>query len=130
MLVVLYKKLLLILVLWFAMLQAVAPFIHAHVEADSPGQGYGLHMHVQDSLQTSGGEHALKSVSAQPVHIIGVNDAVVKNTDLSIFPLFALLFIVTISAPLISLAGANLATHPFPQLYLRSLHRPRAPPLF
>jgi len=124
------KKLLWTLVIWFAILQTVLPFIHAHLEADSPAQGHGLHVHAQGLPQVSGAEHALNSISTLPVHTIGVNEAVVENIDPLPLPLFTLLFVISLAVVTISLAGINLTRHPLPLLYLRSLSRPRAPPLF
>jgi hypothetical protein len=130
MLIALRKKLLWTMVIWFAILQTVLPFIHAHLEADSPAQGQGLHVHAQGMPQVSGAEHALNIISAPPVHTIGVNEAVVENIDLLPLPLFTLLFVISLAVITIRLAGINLTRQPFPLLYLRSLSRPRAPPLF
>lgn len=124
------KKLLWVIVVWFAMLQTVLPFIHAHVEADSPAQRHGLHVHDQDQLQYSVAQPAYKTISAPPVHTIGVNEAVVKNVDTLPLPLFALLFLISLSLLLTRLVNHNPIKHPLPQLHLSSLSRPRAPPLF
>jgi len=128
MFIALQKKLLWIIVIWFAILQTVSPFIHAHIEVDSPTQGYGLHLHDQDLLlQLSGSEHVL---SAHPAHAVGVNAAVVEDITPLPLPLFTLLFVISLTVITISLASSNLTKYPFPQLYLRFLSRPRAPPLF
>jgi hypothetical protein len=127
MFIALHKKLLWIIVIWFAILQTVSPFIHAHLEADSPSQGYGLHLHDEGLLQMSGNEHVL---SAHPAHAVGINAAVVEDVDPLPSPLFSLLFVISLIVFTISLAGINLIKHPFPQPYLRSISRPRAPPLF
>lgn len=124
---VLHKKLLWMIVIWFAILQTISPFIHAHLEADSPSQGYGLHLHDEGLLQMSGDEHVL---SAHPAHAVGVNVAVVEDIDPLPLPLFTLLFVISLVVITISQAGINLIKHPFPQPYLRSISRPRAPPLF
>ncbi len=125
-----YKKFLWVIVFWFALLQTVAPFIHAHIETDSPAQRHGLHVHDQDLLQVSDAQHAFKSISAPPVHTIGLHEAVVKNLDVLPLPIFALLFFISFLVLITRLASLNLVKHPLPQLYLRSLSRPRAPPLF
>ncbi|WP_047551049.1 hypothetical protein [Methylotenera sp. G11] len=130
MLMALRKRLLWIVVIWFALLQTVLPFIHAHLEADSPAQGQGLHVHAQGLAQVPGAEHAFNTISSPPVHTIGVNEAVEKNIDPLPLPLFTLLFVISLAAITISLAGIKPARHPLPLLYLRSLSRPRAPPLF
>jgi len=117
------------IVVWFAMLQTVLPFIHAHLEPDSPVQGHGLHMHELNSMQLPDTQHTLKNVAA-PVHTIGVNNALVKTIDALPLPLFAVLFIISLPVVIIRLFNVNLITHPRLPLYLRSLSRPRAPPLF
>jgi hypothetical protein len=127
MFIALHKKLLWVIVIWFAILQTVSPFIHAHLEADSPAQGYGLHLHDEGLLQMSGNEHVL---TAHPTHAVGINVAVVEDVDPLPSPLFSLLFVISLFVFTISLAGINLIKHPFPQPYLRSISRPRAPPLF
>ena len=127
MLIALHKKLLWTIVIWFAILQTVSPFIHAHLEADSPAQGYGLHLHDEGLLQMSGDEHVL---SAHPAHAVGVNAAVVEDVDPLPLPLFTLLFVISLVVITISQASINLIKYPFPQPHLRSSSRPRAPPLF
>ena len=114
--------------IWFAILQTVSPFIHAHLEADSPAQGYGLHLHDEGLLQMSGDEQHM--LSAHPAHAVGVNAAVVEDIDPLPLPLFTLLFVISLLVITISQASINLIKHPFPQPYLRSISRPRAPPLF
>ena len=125
--IALHKKLLWIIVIWFAILQAVSPFIHAHLEADSPAQGYGLHLHDEGLLQMSGNGHA---ISAHPAHTVGVNAAVVEDISPLPLPLFTLLFFISLPVISMSRAGINLIKNPLPQPYLRSISRPRAPPLF
>ena len=127
MLIALQKKLLWIIVIWFAILQTVSPFIHAHLEADSPAQGYGLHVHDEGLLQMSGDEHV---ISAHPAHAVGVNAAVVEDISPLPLPLFTLLFFISLPVILVSQAGVNLIKHPLSQPYLRTISRPRAPPLF
>lgn len=127
MFIALHKKLLWIIVIWFAILQTVSPFIHAHLEADTPIQGYGLHLHDEGLSQMSGDKHVL---SAHPAHAVGVNAAVVEDSAPLPLPLFTLLFIISLAVLTISQAGIYLIKHPFPQPYLRSIFRPRAPPLF
>lgn len=117
------------IVVWFAVLQTDSPFIHAHLEPDSPSQGHGLHMHELNSIQLPDTEHTLKNIAA-PVHTIGVNNVLVKSVDSLPLPFFAVLFIISLSVVTIRLINTNLITHPQLPLYLRSLSRPRAPPLF
>lgn len=117
------------IVMWFAVLQTMSPFIHAHLEPDSPVQGHGLHMHELGLMQLPDTEHTLKNV-ADPMHTIGVDKALVKSVDALPLPLFAVLFIISLSVIVIRPIHVNLITHSKLPLYLRSLLRPRAPPLF
>lgn len=110
--------------IWFALLQTVTPFIHAHLEADDGSQPHGLHVHLAglpDEVPT------IKNL-ALPTHVIGIDQAVVKNMDALPLPIFALLFVLSLQ---LFLAGTVRAPASFPLLipqYLRSLSRPRAPP--
>lgn len=113
--------------MWFAILQTVSPFIHAHLEADSPSQGFGLHLHDQGLSQISANEHLL---SAHPAHTVDVNVAVVEDVDPLPLPLFTLLFVISLSVITVSLTSFKIIKNPLSQLYLRSLSEPRAPPLF
>lgn len=124
------KKFMWMIVLWFAVLQTVTPFIHAHLEADAPDQKHGLHMHEQRVLQVSAIDAMTDSVSAPPVHTVGVNEAVVKHADLLPLPLFALLFVMSLLPIVTRLTRYHLSQPHLQSLHLRSLSRPRAPPLF
>jgi len=124
------RRLLWLIVVWFALLQTIAPFIHAHLEADSPAQGYGLHMHDEAPLQFQDHGHTLKNVDF-PTHTIGVDKALVKTIESLPSPLFAVLFIVSLLALTFRPFRHNsAAVRSFSFLHLKSLSRPRAPPLF
>jgi len=126
---VLNKRFLWVIVIWFAVLQTISPFIHAHIEADSSTQSHGLHLHVQNLMQIQDNEHTLKNAS-HPIHTIGVNKAFVRNVELLPSPLFAVLFIIGLFVITIRIVKTNLIIRPLSPLYLRSLSGPRAPPLF
>jgi len=126
---VLNKRFLWVIVIWFAVLQTISPFIHAHIETDSSTQGHGLHLHVQNLMQVQDSEHTLKNVS-HPIHTIGVNKAFVRNVEPLPLPLFAVLFVMGLFVITIQLGKTNLITRPLSPLHLRLLSRPRAPPLF
>lgn len=127
------KKLMWMIVLWFAVLQTVTPFIHAHLESDMTDQQYdqqyGLHVHDQAVQVQPAAQQAFDSVSAPPVHTIGVNEAVVEHLDLLPLPLFALLFVISLSLIVSRIPHYSSIRHPLQPLHLRSLSRPRAPPL-
>jgi hypothetical protein len=127
MLIAMQKKLLWVVVIWFAILQTVTPFIHAHLEADSPAQGYGLHLHDESLLQMAENGHTL---SAHPTHAVGVNAAVVEDIDPLPVPLFTLLFVISLSVIVIRRVVVSPIKTPLQQLYLHSNSTPRAPPLF
>lgn len=124
------KKLMWMIVLWFALLQTVTPFIHAHLESDVPGQQYGLHLHDQAMQIQPAVQQAFDTVSAPPVHTIGVNEAVVEQLDLLPLPLFALLFVICLPLIASRIPRYSSIRQPLQPLHLRSLSRPRAPPLF
>lgn len=127
MLIAMQKKLLWIVVIWFAVLQTVTPFIHAHLEVDYPAQGHGLHLHDESLLQMAENGHTL---IAHPTHTVGVNAAVVEDVDPLPMPLFTLLFVISLFVIVIGRAVISPIKNPFQQLYLHSNSKPRAPPLF
>jgi len=55
-----HKVVLWIVIAWFAVLQTITPFIHAHLEADESKQSYGLHIHEPGLLDLPDMEHTLK----------------------------------------------------------------------
>ena len=127
MLIAMQKKLLWIVVIWFAILQTVTPFIHAHLEADSPAQGHGLHLHDKSLLQMAENGHTL---SVHPTHAVGVNAAVVEDIDPLPMPLLTLLFVISLSVIVVGRVVISPIKSPLQQLYLHSNSSPRAPPLF
>lgn len=130
MLITKHKKLLWVIVFWFALLQTVTPFIHAHMEADSAMQGHGLHMHAAALTHAVGDQHQHQHVLTEHTSsTVGVNAAVMEDVDPMPLPLFILLFVL--SLPLVAMRRVSfcLIQFPFAQFLLRSISRPRAPPL-
>lgn len=127
MFIALQKKLLWMILFWFAILQTISPFIHAHVEADYPAQGHGLHLHSEGLFQAALDQHV---ISAHSTHTIGVNDAVVEDVDPLPLSVFTILFFISLAIVIVSKASFNLTHPPFPQFYLRFYFKPRAPPQF
>lgn len=121
------KKLMWLLVIWFAVLQTVSPFIHGHMGGDTPDQGHGLHIHVQASAPVTDVVHTLKT--GELVHIIGVDDALVKSIDVLTLPLFAVLFVLFLFAAANSFPVSRFTPSFRLPLYLRPQSSPRAPPL-
>lgn len=128
MLMAMRKKLLWIIVIWFAVLQTVTPFIHAHIEADSSMQGHGLHLHDPALMQMSDvqGKHVL---TTHPAHTVGVNAAVVEDPQPLPMLLLVLLFVLYLPVIAKRQFGIYFSQPPFLQVSLRSISRPRAPPL-
>lgn len=118
------RKFMWLLVIWFALLQAVSPFIHAHLGGDSSAQGHGLHIHAYEQLSDT--QHSLKS--GDLVHTVGVDEALVKDIDLLPSPFFTLLFALILFTLTASFPHAAFTLHFRLPLFLRTLSRPRAPP--
>lgn len=120
------------LVLWgmvilFATLQTISPFIHAHLEADTSAQGYGLHIHEAYLNQAPDTVHTLRSLSA-PTVTIGVDEAVIRGLGLAIPVFFAALMLL-----LLFLAQLQFQHHFFsffskPPAVVRPQIQSRAPP--
>ncbi len=127
------KKLLWIIVIWFALLQMLSPLIHAHVEVDAPNQGHGLHVHMDEftSILDANSAPAFKEFSVG-LHTIGVDKALVKKAELLQAPLSTLLFAIfslMLVTRLIKVKPKFRFLFPLP-FYLKSQSRPRAPPYF
>ncbi|MDP3677709.1 MAG: hypothetical protein Q8R23_01305 [Methylotenera sp.] len=125
------KKFLLTIVIWFAVLQAVSPFIHGHFEADTPAQGVGLHIHMQELAQTNAlandNVYTLQNVS-DAIHAVGVDKARIKSVDLLLLPLFAVLFVLFLFVAATKFISISVTQPPYLPLYLRPQSKPRAPP--
>jgi uncharacterized membrane protein YhaH (DUF805 family) len=122
------KKLLWIVVIWFAILQAFTPFIHAHVQADTYAYGHGLHMHEDGLFELYDTVHTLKNVS--DVETIGIDKAFIKNIEALHAPLFLMLFIIPLLVFSVRRYHYERNAHVSISLFLQSPAGPRAPPLF
>jgi len=122
------KKLLWIVVVWFAILQAFTPFIHAHVQADTYAYGHGLHMHDDGLLELHDTVHTLRNVS--DIETIGVDKALIKNIEVLPAPLFLMLFIIPLLVFSVRSYRYERTAHACIPPYLKSVAGPRAPPLF
>ncbi len=121
------KKLLWVIVVWFAILQIFAPFIHAHVQADTPAYGHGLHMHDGGSFQTKDTTPTLRNVD--DVQVVSLDKALVKNIKALPVPLFLMLFILPLLVISVQRYRYARNVHLGTPFYFISLTRPRAPPL-
>ena len=123
----LHKKLVWAIVIWFAAMQMISPLMHAHVEKDSPAQGVGMHMHT---FETAVEKVATFKNTQINFHIIGVDQALVKDIQLIMPPVLAILFfllVLSVSRTYLKPTTCSFTKRPF---YLRPDSRPRAPPLF
>ena len=125
----LHKKLCWLIVVWFALMQIIAPLMHAHIEKDSPARGVGMHMHLQHFDQAVEKVATFKNAHDDS-HVIGVEQAVVKDIQLTLLPVLAVLFFLLLLPVIrIHLKPATPCSTQLP-FYLRPDSRPRAPPLF
>lgn len=117
--------------IFFAILQVLQPFIHAHIDTDHPIQGTGFHVGAEHEESFSLSENHAVSVVPHASHIISVTSAIKQDIDLA-------LFIDVIGVVLLTLCFAivlqSVSRH-FPQLVLiphkssgRRLPASRAPP--
>jgi hypothetical protein len=127
-----HRKLLWVIAIWFACLQAMAPFIHGHMEIDQSGHGHGMHFHDDESDHAFSGQsmHAMHDVS-HVAHTVVIASGIKKDQDSSVFPMVALLifFLALIPQPRISVPLARLTPFIKP-LFKRRPSSPRAPPLY
>ncbi|MEK9939729.1 MAG: hypothetical protein VW548_01990, partial [Methylotenera sp.] len=75
-----------LVIMWFAVLQAITPFIHAHLETDQSTQSHGLHIHEPGLLDLPDLEHTLKNVEV-PMHVVVVNQGLLTSFELIALPL-------------------------------------------
>jgi len=139
-----YRTWVLLLTLWFALLQTIAPLMHAHAAGDTAADD-GPHMHMVDIPAL----HAESAEAQHPFHwhmhsdkshgqIIGLGQAISEsNTLLSLIDAFANMWLAALVPVLFVLSMCLLlprrqfarqqhdsALHPSPL----TRHTPRAPP--
>ena len=123
----------LIIAMCFAILQAMQPLIHAHLDADHPIHNSGFHM-GDDHEEAAHESTITPQLSEEPhvSHTISVASGIKKDLDLSLVdPLYAAAIFVIIT--LLLIPPHNFDTHFTPRFrqFLRRLSpAPRAPPLF
>ena len=116
----------------FAVLQALQPFIHAHVDADHPIQHTGLHVgseHEEAHSFEHMADHALSNV-AHVSHTVSVDSSIKQDAD-SLFLVHAFLLVFTFCLVL-ALASPQKFNRAFllkpKQSFKRRLPASRAPP--
>ena len=118
-----------VILFWFAVLQAMSPLIHAHLEVDTPQQGHGIHMHtdeigqIQDKIPTLKADLGFSDT-------IGVDKAVVEDIKFLPYPLLVFLFVIYLLITICQLSNHTIVNNQFSPLYLKSNAAPRAPPYF
>ncbi|MDX1915247.1 MAG: hypothetical protein SFU55_06655 [Methylophilus sp.] len=81
------------LVVWFSMLQAMSPFVHAHLGGDNSDQMNGLHIHEFNLLQKSDLNHHVSTNDfALDAHIV-VIDIATRLLSNHLFSACALIFV-------------------------------------
>lgn len=130
-----HKSLMWMIILWFALLQTVAPFIHGHLDQAHLGieeahEAHGLHLHASEH------GHGFDQPSGQflheashVVHTIAIAPGINKEQDSLVGSQLALLFLIALLVLLTSRPRVN-------SLYSRAvvphfkwrLAPPRAPP--
>lgn len=116
----------------FAILQALQPFIHAHVDADHPIQHTGLHVgseHEEAQSFEHMADHALSNV-AHVSHTVSVDSSIKQDTDsLLLVNAFLLVFTFCLVLALGLPQKFNCAFLFVPkQSFKRRLPASRAPP--
>lgn len=123
----------------FALLQAISPFIHGHIATASALQGSGLHMHAEDvefllndhhKVDDGHGafEHFSISNQTTPLYVVGVDKAVVKDLDGLVLPVLALILFVLAPLSLHKNRTHFVEVHRPIRRTLRERPSPRAPP--
>jgi len=127
------KWLTLVIAIFFAILQGLQPFIHAHIDANHPVQETGFHMGAEHEELFITSNTPTVSVIPHASHIVSVASAIKQDIDPA-------LFVDLIGFVLVALCFAivlqSVAQY-FPQLILvppksssRRLPASRAPPQF
>lgn len=96
-----FKSMSVVIVLWLALLQVFAPFIHGHLELNAEDQGHGLHMHAVDidvpEMHTVAGH---VSMGHAALHTVTVEHGLKNDQDLLIqAPMLALIFLLLLALP-------------------------------
>lgn len=129
MFLLLNKKILQFIVIWFAIMQIISPLMHAHIGKDSPIQGSGMHMHIVEIQQVNDKVPTIKN-SVGSLHSVGVDKALIKKLDLilpSVLAVLVFILFLTLVRQYFKPYTNSLILIPSS---LRPDSRPRAPPLF
>lgn len=123
------KKMIWVILLWFAILQTMSPLIHAHLEGDRPELGHGIHMHADDIAQIQDKVPTLRS-NLGVSDIVGIDKGVVQNFKYLPLPLLVFLFVISSNIIICQVFNPIFVFKHFRPLYLRTNAAPRSPPYF
>jgi hypothetical protein len=118
------------IVAWFALLQAISPFIHGHIEINSPAQDKGLHIHAEEfGSSIAAPDHIPTFKNANdPTHVIVVDKALLKDIEQWLSAVLLLVFIVHFFQFTTPRLWLRARTGALPRAIVKLHHRPRAPP--
>lgn len=116
-----------VIIVWFAVLQACSPLLHAHIESDISQSPQGIHMHGL-STDTHQDQFQHQTISHSEAHVITVDQGTLKEDFKFLPPLLAMLVALVFSFTLArTYARINHVQPALPQPYRHNTH-PRAPP--
>ena len=91
-----HKSLFWVIVVWFALLQSILPFIHAHVSTGAVCGTSGIHIHdegfgkLENKLADATGVKAM----AADLQVVGVDKGITNNQELQLLPCLILLALI------------------------------------
>jgi hypothetical protein len=123
-----HKTSLWVIAIWFAAMQAFAPFIHGHLDTDESSHAQGMHFHDDhDHVFPDQSTHKIHDGS-HLAHTVVIATGIKKDTDSSIFTAM-LLVLAFILFPFQQPVSVFLRHAPvFNPLFRRRPSSPRAPP--
>lgn len=122
------KKILWMIVIWFAVLQAISPFIHVHVGVDSSTQSDGFHMHIASVNQANDVAHTLKNLPS-PTITIGLDNGVARILSQLLPVFFVALVTLLLFLAQLRFSHRDFSTFSKQPAVVRPQSRPRAPPI-
>lgn len=118
----------------FAILQALQPFIHGHLDADQPIQHHGFHVgneFEEAVIAHINTQHTLAAAPSHFLHTISVASGIKQDSNLTVTPdilgLMLMVVFLVVSLQIATVRYSRLTSFPYPPLK-RRLPAPRAPP--
>ena len=123
------KTISLLLVLWLALLQGIAPLLHAHLRGAAESVDFGIHVHADETGLSDGDTQPSLKTQHIMVQVIGVAIGVVPDNNALPVLVPALLFMLAILAPIAASAALQLSRSYYPwRSHILIYSAPRAPP--